>query len=333
MTLLHSHSPWYQDGWLDEVQAWVQQVLQAQGYEITGPLDQMHIYVWSTVIRIPTNNGTVFFKATALYSAHEAALVARLSQLQPESTPHLIASDPERGWMIMTDAGQRLREQIQQNLDLKYWETLLPIYAQLQQVAAPHADALIALGVPSRKLIDLPARYREIVAQENLFRIGTEDELSAADYQRLRDLAPVFEQKCAQLAEYGIPETIQHGDLHDGNIFYNAPRYAFYDWGDCSISHPFFSMRVSFVSIENRYQLPEGAPDFDRLRHTYLSAWHAYGDDDRLMEAFHLAEELWPVASLLSWYETVRHLDGEERQKYAYTLPSLGQEFLGSIKA
>lgn len=327
-----NHTPWTEPGWQQTIEDWIRKTIETQGYRITGPLEQFHAYPWSTVLRIPTQSGSLFFKATALYTAQEAALTEALSKLQPESVPRLLAVDAEQGWMIMQDGGQRLREQLQQNLDLSHWEALLPVYAALQQKAAPHIDELIALGVPRRTLAELPALYKEIVAQEDLFLIGPPDGVSEAEYQRLRDLTEVVTQKCAALASYGIPDSIQHGDLHDGNVFYNAPHYAFYDWGDCAISHPFFSLRVPYVSVENRFQLPEGAPEFERLGHSYLSAWRDYATEERLNGALQLAAELWPLGSLLNWYTLISHAEGQERAEYAYTLPSLAQEFLGTIK-
>jgi hypothetical protein len=327
-----SQTPWFQEGWLKTVEDWIHAVLEPQGITINGPLEQFHAYPWSTVMRIPTPSGSLFFKATAAYSAHEPALTAYLSKLHPETMPQLLASDPAKGWMIMQDAGQRLREQLQQNPDLRRWEALLPLYGAIQREVAPHTNDLIALGVPGRRLADLPQRYREIMAQEDLFLIGTPDGLNEAEFQRLQALNEFFKQKCSALASYAIPDTIQHGDLHDGNIFYNAPHYSFYDWGDCSISHPLFSLRTAFVSIENRFQLAEGAPEFQPLSRAYLTAWRDFGTEARLAEALRLAQELWSIGSLLNWYELVSRLQGEARQKYAYTLPALAQEFLGAIK-
>src|SRR5688500_6331502 len=102
-----NHTPWTEAGWRQKIQEWIHKTLEPQGFVITGPLEQFHAYPWSTVLRIPTQSGSLYFKATALYTAQEAALTAFLSTLQPESVPRLIASDPEQGWMIMHDAGQR----------------------------------------------------------------------------------------------------------------------------------------------------------------------------------------------------------------------------------
>jgi aminoglycoside phosphotransferase (APT) family kinase protein len=178
----------------------------------------------------------------------------------------------------------------------------------------------------------MPGRYRQILAQKEVFQIGLPHGISDEEYQRLHDVADVFAQKCAELASYAVPETIQHGDLHDGNIFYNDGSYVFYDWGDCSISHPFFSLRTAYVSIENRFNLAEGALEFQPLTQAYVRAWREFETEERLTAAAGLAEELRAIGSLLSWYEVVERLEGEEQTKYAHAIPSLAQEFLANLK-
>jgi hypothetical protein len=37
---------------------------------------------------------------------------------------------------------------------------------------------------------------------------------------------------CRQLSAVAIPETVQHDDLHDGQVFVRDGRYLFFDWGD-----------------------------------------------------------------------------------------------------
>ena len=50
---------------------------------------------------------------------------------------------------------------------------------------------------------------------------------------------------CEELAGYGLPETIQHDDFHDGQVFVRDGRYLLLDWGDACVSHPFFTLSVT----------------------------------------------------------------------------------------
>jgi hypothetical protein len=50
-------------------------------------------------------------------------------------------------------------------------------------------------------------------------RRGHELPLDRDEIQRLRDFAPRFTEVCDELAAHGIPETIQHDDLHMANLY------------------------------------------------------------------------------------------------------------------
>ncbi len=55
---------------------------------------------------------------------------------------------------------------------------------------------------------------------------------------------PRVEATCRELVAYVIPETIQHDDLHDGQVFVSERALSHFDWGDSCVSHPFHSLTV-----------------------------------------------------------------------------------------
>jgi hypothetical protein len=48
-----------------------------------------------------------------------------------------------------------------------------------------------------------------------------------------------------ELGSYGVTETLQHDDLHDGQVFVKDGRNLILDWGDAVVSHPFFTLSVT----------------------------------------------------------------------------------------
>ena len=50
-------------------------------------------------------------------------------------------------------------------------------------------------------------------------------------------------------ASYGIAETLQHDDLHDGQVFLKDGQHLVMDWGDACISHPFFTLSVTLEGV------------------------------------------------------------------------------------
>jgi Phosphotransferase enzyme family len=255
---VQSRLPWTRPEWLAEATAWIRARV-----DVTGEIEQPHVRWWSTVLRVPTADGDLFFKAVAPIHRFEAALTARLAELQPGRVTEVVEVDRERGWFLMRDAGTRLRELLGSTADLHHWEGVLPEYARLQLEVAPHAGEFLALGTPDERLAVLPDLFRELLATRPPGL--TEDELRHA-----HDAVPHFEEMCVALAEDGLAETIQHDDLHDGQVFVRDGGYLVFDWGDSCVSHPLLSLTVLLRSTAWRLGLVPGGPELRRLRDAYL---------------------------------------------------------------
>src|SRR5437016_1843638 len=128
---------WEDSAFLAAARTWIESPLAGLGLELAGVIGQPHVRLWSTVLRVPTAEGDVYFKAVAPIHRFEAALTGLLAELQPGRVPEVIAVDAERGWMLMRDGGTRLRELVETRADLHHWERLLPEYAQLQIEMTP----------------------------------------------------------------------------------------------------------------------------------------------------------------------------------------------------
>ncbi|HEY5906062.1 MAG TPA: phosphotransferase [Actinomycetota bacterium] len=230
-------SGWTDPLWLAVAQDWIQAEVERLDLGAVGAIDQHHVRPWSTVMRVPTESGDVYFKANTAALRHEAAAITVIAAHRPDCVPPLLAVDLERGWMLMADAGERLREVVERERDLSCWQDILPLYAGLQIDLADHADELVAVGVPDLRLSTLPSSFQTMLDE----LVG----LPADDHRRLEESVSRVEQMCAELAGYGVPETIQHDDFHDGQVFVRDGRYLLLDWGDACVSHPFFTLSVT----------------------------------------------------------------------------------------
>jgi hypothetical protein len=331
---MSSHlTDWNQPEWHEYAHEWIRSELSRMNITVTGTIEQIHNQPWSTVLKIPTNQGNVFFKASTAILLHEAGVTDYLSKLNRADLPRVLTADASRGWMIMNDGGTRLRETLIANPDIQRWVELMPLYADLQIELSNHLDAFHKLNVPDSRLNLLPQIYQNILADTEAFRIDSEDGVTAAEYGRLQDLVSVVTEKCQQLANYAVPESLHHGDLHDGNIFYNNGQYLFFDWSDCTVTHPFFSLRTAYVSAEMRFNLEEYDPILNRLRDAYLVPWRKFETEARLLEVFGLAMELWAISSMFNWYKEIKSMDETQQKDFVHVIPSLSKELLALIKA
>jgi hypothetical protein len=228
--------PWEDPVWLAAAVAWVDDRLTEVGRPRTGEPDQVHVRPWSTAIRVPTAQGDVWFKANTPELRHEALVSLLLARRMPDRVPPLIADDLERGWLLMEDAGRRLRQVVAEERDLSRWEDVLDGAADIARAMEPDVEELIAAGVPDFRLGVLPDRYAALVDAEDV-------------EERFRDAVPRVQDLAEELASYGVTETLQHDDLHDGNVFVRDDRQLILDWGDAVVSHPFFTMSVTLEGV------------------------------------------------------------------------------------
>jgi hypothetical protein len=227
---------WREAEWLATAHGWIEEQLDELGIARTAEIEQPHVYPWSTVLRIPTRDGNVWFKANSEWLRHEAGLVTLLASRRPDCVPPLLAADTDRGWMLMSDAGEQLRSVIPRERSLDRWFEVLRLYGEVQLELSDAVDAMLALGVPDMRVAVLPQKYEQLM-----------DEIDAD--ATFRNAAPRVAELCGQLEAFGIPEMIQHDDLHDGQVFVKDGRNLLMDWGDACISHPFFTLSVTLEGV------------------------------------------------------------------------------------
>lgn len=333
---MSTHSPlvWQNPDWLEQASEWIHAEAARHSITITDKIEQSHIYPWSTVMRVPTREGILFFKATAAETVHETALTAALATWYPDCMPKLVAVDTTRGWMLMRDGGEQLRSFIRPNKDIAPWEPVISRYAEVQVGLTQHISQLLSLGAPDRRLAVLPGLYAQLLTEEKSLMIDQPKGLTSPELQQLQDLTARFEQICTELASAGIPESLNHGDFHDGNVLLRDGRITFFDWGDADVTHPFISLRSFFVSIESSLQLEDYAftPEMSALLDRYLEAWQKFAAKEALLSAYRLSKPVAAFVTVLKWHQGISRMDGPLREEYAWIVPEVLREFMLSEK-
>jgi len=312
--------PWARMGWFDEATAWIEGQVARLGYAIIAPVEQVHVRVWSTVLRVPTSAGLLYFKAVAAGFAHEPALTQYLSAHWPECIPHVLAVNTELRWMLMKDAGRPLRELLLKGDTLAnsvYLEQAFARYAQFQIETTAYTDKVLSLGCPDRRLRMVPSLFEQLIADSSVLLIGQKEGITEAELKQLRDFTPRVREMCDELASCQLPETLHHDDFHTNNILLNERGYVFFDWGDSAVTHPFCSLFAALRSAKYRLSYDEGA--LLRLRDAYLAPWTGFASHlsrEQLLAAFDIAQRLAMLSRALTWYAVVSPL--EERVKWEY---------------
>ena len=298
--------------------------------QLTGEIKQPHIYHWSTVMRVPSDEGMLFFKATATETKYEIALTQKLAEWFPDDMPELIAVDTARGWMLMRDGGEQLRASIRSTKDIKPWKQVITRYAELQIGFAEHIDEILALGIPDHRLTSLPPLFSRLLMDEESLMIGQEIGLTSDEIRQLQNLKKRFEKICTELAAFGIPKSLNHGDFHDGNVLVKDGRITFFDWGDADVTHPFVSLRTFFVSIEITLELDDYVftPEMASLLDRYLEPFQKFASKNDLRKAYALSKPVASIVKALAWHQSITRMDDPMRKEYARIVPAVLQEFL-----
>ena len=153
------------------------------------------------------------------------------------------------------------------------------------------------------------SRYEELIVDV--------ETVTGAESRRLRALVPTITELCERLASAGKPETIQHDDLHDAQVFVRDGRYLFFDWGDAGISHPFFSMSVTLEGqLAWGLDDVEGSEDIRPYRDAYLEPFRGFAAQAELEAAHEIALRLGWICRALNWHRFASGLLAPHREEY-----------------
>ncbi|MBW2282740.1 MAG: aminoglycoside phosphotransferase family protein [Deltaproteobacteria bacterium] len=312
--------PWLgneRDAWLREIGSWAATAL---GDRDPGEVrfETVRARAWSTVLRVSAGGQAWYLKACAPGGRHEPALAAALSADWPGGVPDPHAIDAERGWMLLPDLGATLRQRLDGADALDWWLRLLPRYGEMQRTVGRDAARWRGLGVPDRSPAALPALLEALLADDDALCAREAGGIAADERTSLEALAPEFGRICADLDDSPCPAALEHGDLHDGNVFTPRDDPVISDWGDACISHPFVTLRVTLRALDAE----PGSLRFERLRDAYLEPWTRDAPATALHGIFDAALWVACVRAALNWHRMLAHGDAPSRAEWHDRIPA-----------
>lgn len=272
---------WFRPGWHERVEAWVDEQLSTTGRRRTGPLRTHRVWSISAVLEVPTDGGTLWFKACCDHFIAEAAILHRLARRIGDLVPGLVATDDEAGWLLMepmrgASDGDRADGAV---------DAVAPRWARAQVAALGWLDELRAAGCPDRGLEATLGAWHDVLATSPELADLTDDERA-----ELPAAASRAEALVRELWACGIPDTLCHGDLHPGNVAYDGREVRIFDWTDGCVSHPFLD-GSHLARVLDWYGTGEG--EADRVLQAYAQPWREAlpdADVDRALELAPLAD-------------------------------------------
>ncbi|MGW6201267.1 aminoglycoside phosphotransferase family protein [Kribbella sp. NPDC055110] len=294
---------WTRPEWYGEAPQWIAERLKA-----TGPWSQVKTWGLSNVLRIPTADGDVYFKALSQAStetdtlpflfANEPLFLQRASTDRPGAVPAPLAIDEQRAWMLLPDLGTPLARET----DIAVWIDAVRNHARLQRSYVTEPQRLLEYSCADRRLAVLDAELDRLLEPNTLTA-----RLDQSEQAALLDRAKQLREAIGELAEIGVPETLLHGDLHPRNLAVRDGQVLAFDWTDAALAHPFLDL-VTFV--EKASPLSSDP----RVRDAYLAEWEEYATPPELRRALTLAETLGALYQTITYLHLVDHLTGPSKE-------------------
>ena len=314
--------PWARPGWFAEATGWIEAQLAQRGETMAKPVELVRSWSLSCVLKATTAVGVYYFKTVAdlpLF-VNESVLVTRLAELYPVAVPTPLVIDGAQDWMLLPE----LQEMVGWQITLERRKAFLSDFGRLQVAAIADVDALLAAGCLDRRLAGLPSQIEALLTSEMVLAT-----LEEKEGQQLAARRPRLQSLCQELASYGLPETLVHGDLHGGNVAIRNDSFVYFDWTDACISHPFFDMLTIFFEEDTAVRT--------QLRDAYLAEWTTFAPMDKLLEAWPVAEVLGAVHHSISYWQILANIEPHNHYQVGWALPfwlrkilELSEEFYGS---
>ena len=302
-------APWESIGWHDTATEWIHTQLAATGRSRITPIVQQRAWGLSCTMKVATDAGDMYFKATPQFMAHEGRVMQAVAQTCPELLPSPLAVDSDRGWLLMPDYGG---EMLHECPDITRWEEALRQFSRAQVEQSENIRYWLSANIPDRRLGRMVEMIDPLVASCSRMLTGEENGLSDSDVENLRSLSLPLKLMCARLADFGVPHTLVHGDL-GGNILIRTDGYTFFDWTDACVSHPFFEMATISGAYFDESALKDNPDADDRLRNAYLEPWTKYEPMERLIEEFDAARPLGALHQAMTYMWILTNISPDAR--------------------
>ena len=315
---------WASTAWRESTTAWVDARLAEFGRARSGEPEQVRLRPWGTVLRIPSAAGPVWFKAPAPATVFEVGLYDLLARQAPDCVLAPLATDLDRGWLLLPDGGLELADTASGEGLVDALASVLTRYGRLQRDLAPEVDALLALGLADMRAAAMPARFDEAFAAVDAWVAGYGNAVDRDLVRRIAARRETFAIWCDRLeASPGAPG-IDYNDLHPKNIFVTAtdpsPGIAIADWGDAVIAHPFASLLVALGFVRHHLKVSTTDPAVLRVRDAYLDAFVDLAPRADLVATADLACQVAKVTRALVWHRSLQGSQPDELD------PAFGRE-------
>lgn len=285
--------------WRRDAESWAHDVLAELGIAVNGPIEQTRIRPWSTQLLIPTEAGTVWFKANCPGNAFEPRVQRALAGLIPGDVGAPLAIDDGRGWMLTKDHGPSLGDRHEPSV--ADWQEVVSQTARVQRALVAEKKSLADAGLPDYSPATVPERFDRLIERFAILPPEHPSHVSAELAGQLERARPQVAEVAQQLEESPVPSTFQHGDVHPWNVFVDCERMNLFDFGDAQWAFAFEAMSVPYGWITQEKRLP-----WEPVRDAYREHWSDLVTVREFEALWHASTLTHSVNRSATWWRSVQ---------------------------
>ena len=282
--------PWELPGWFTEACTWIGSAVEARGCQVLDTPGQLKgAWGWSTILRVPTSGGLLYFKAGHGAPPREGDVIELLARDFTDHVPEVVAYSREDEWLLMRDFGDIALP----DAPSRFGEALSK-FAEIQVAVSADHDSWRQIDTPEVHVAQLLSHANELA---QMARAG--DDHSNCD---LDGFIQAVGRSADVLSGSDVPTTVVCQDFRPRNIAVVSGGLVFFDWAETVLAHPFFS---ALMFLRHCGRCSESI----ELRQAYLSPWQWRYSSGHLAADWAAARILEPVFVSLWEYRERQHLD------------------------
>lgn len=317
------HEPWTRPGWFDRVQKFFNTSPKLADIPPSKTWIQLRAWSRSSIFKISTIPGEVFFKALPPMSHFEPSVTALVTAHCPSLVPDVLAINKDEGWIVL----QGIKGSSPSNgkptaQDIPFLELALCDLAKAQRKLAAHIDEFIQVGCPALWVDEIPTILEELTTDQSSLLVGKKDGLTPKQVTALSESLPKLRRWCQELASGPIRPSLEHGDFRCENILVETAtgRPRIIDFGAASITHPFFSAINLIEHDDFTGSSEEKIVAKIKLRSAYLSVWKEEASFPKLERLYLLSRIIAPVYAAIQRFQIL--IPGvESKNQWASSVP------------
>jgi len=277
--------PFARPGWLADLLCWTREQIAPLGLRLTGAFQQLNASPTFSLIRLETESGAVWFKATGEPNSHELGVTVALARLFPAHVRQILGVHREwNGWLSAEVSGASL----DQIADSSAWERAAEELGELQIASiGKTAELLQTAHVKDHRLPRL-AEWIDPFLSRMTELMAAQEKRSPVPlmHSELKTLAEGLKESCALLDSLRLPDTLGHLDFNPGNILVSEDRCVFLDWAEACVANPLLTFEYL---REHMARSGIGKPAAGEcLATAYLRPWASFYSPDELRRALAL---------------------------------------------